>query len=73
MRELEALHELDELLHAGERHGVVDGRAHAAHDAVTLEVHETCLSCLLEELRIELFVAGDEGNVHERAAPGLDG
>src|SRR6185312_620483 len=65
---LEILHEGDERLHAGERHGVVDAGAHAADRAVTFEAHEPRRPRLGEEGRIELRPREREGDVHPRAA-----
>ena len=48
-------------------HGVVDGSPHAAYGTVTLDIHESRFFCSFYEFRIQLFVAGDEADVHHRA------
>ena len=39
----ELLHEIDQLVDALRRHGVVDGGAHTADKAMPLQVHKACL------------------------------
>ena len=50
---LKLLHEIDELLHALDGHGVIDAGAHAADDAVPLEVHQPLRGGLLDEFRVQ--------------------
>ena len=45
-------HELNELLHALDRHGVIDRRSHAADGAVTFDVDEAGGRRFLDELRV---------------------
>ena len=49
-------------------HGVVDGRPHTAHAAVALQVHKARGCGLLHKLPVQLLVAGDKGDIHDRAA-----
>lgn len=39
----ELLHEIDQLVDALRRHGIVDGGAHTADETVPLQVHKACL------------------------------
>ena len=50
---LELAHEADQRLDAGERHGVVQAGAHAAEDAMALEIGEAGRGRLLEKRRVE--------------------
>ena len=65
--DFKVLHERDERLHALDGHGVVDARAHAADDAVALQVDEALRRGGLHERGVLLGVAGDEGHVHAAA------
>src|SRR6185295_5707902 len=64
---LEFLHELDQCIDAFGRHRVVDGRAHAAHGAMTLEIHEAGLLGFVAEGLVELGLGQCERHVHPRA------
>ena len=46
---------------------VVDGGAHTAHGAVTLQVDKAGGSGLFDKFGVQLVVAGDKGHVHQRA------
>ena len=64
----ELRHKRRELLHTGEGHGVVDGGAHAADAAVSLDAGETELLGLGDESLFEVLARQAEGDVHARAA-----
>jgi hypothetical protein len=71
---LEVLHEGDELLHAGERHGIVDRGADTADRPVPLELHHALLGRLGDELLLEIRALGQgEGHVHVRPHGLVDG
>src|SRR5688572_19688474 len=63
----EVLHVVDELAHALDRHGVVDGGAHAAHGAVPLQLHHALALGALEELLVQLRIGERERHVHPGA------
>ena len=64
----ELLHKCGELFDAREGHGVVDGGAHAADAAVSLDAAETLLFCARDEVCLKAFARQAEGDVHARAA-----
>ena len=69
----EVLHVRGQCLHVFHGYGVVDARAHAAHQAMALDVLNLVLGRACDKGRIELGVAGAEGNVGDGAAVGLRG
>ena len=64
----EVCHIRGESLHTLQRHGVVDGGAHAADATVSLDAAETLLFCARDEVRFEGLARQAEGDVHARAA-----
>ena len=68
----ELLHEVHQLVHTLGWHGVVDGSAHAAHQTVAFQVHETGVRCFGAELLVEVGVRAGKGDVHRAAVAVLD-
>ena len=69
----EVLHVRGQCLHIFHGYGVVDARAHAAHQAMALDVLNLVLGRACDKGRIELGVAGTEGDVGDGAAVCLRG
>ena len=67
LRLLEFLHEVHERVDAFDGHGVVDGRAHAAHRAMPFEIHEADLGRLGAEGLVEIGLGERERHVHPGA------
>ena len=61
---LEVLHEIHQRLDAFDGHGVVDGRAHAAHRTMSFEIHEADLGRLGAERLVEIRLGERERHVH---------
>ena len=59
---LKLCHELNQLFHTLDGHGVVDAGPHTAHSPVTLQVHEAGIRSGLDEGGIDLFT--DDGGVY---------
>src|SRR5882672_3586856 len=64
---LELPHVLHQPLHAIDRHGVVDTRAHAADGAVAFELHHAARFGAFEKLAVEFRIGESERDVHARA------
>ena len=73
MLRFEVLHVRGQGLHVFHGYGVVDAGAHAAHQAMALDVLNLVLGGACNKGRIELGVAGAEGDVGDGAAVGLRG
>src|SRR5690606_17113332 len=67
MLSFEFLQEADQCLHTFERHGVVDGSAHATHTLVSLQLQEPARLGLREKLGIERLILEEERYIHARA------
>src|SRR5690606_9201351 len=72
MSTLEIGHVIDQRLHPGQRHRVVDGRAHAADHAMPLEADQAGLARFDKEGLVERGVGQEERHVHARAHGRLD-
>src|SRR5580658_2722215 len=64
---LEFAHEADQRLDGGHGHGVVQARAHAAENAVPLEIVQPGGGGLLQERALERGLREREGDVHPGA------
>src|SRR5882672_129098 len=64
---LELPHVLHQPLHALDRHGVVDTRAHAADGAVAFELHHAARFGAFQKLAVEFRIRQGERDVHARA------
>ena len=69
----ELFHEVHQLVNALGGHGVVDGGAHSADEAVALQVDEAGVCGLGAELLVEVGVRAGEGDIHGTAVTVLDG
>jgi hypothetical protein len=61
------MHEVDQRLHARQRHRVVDRRAHAADRPMPLQLQQAARLRLLEEVAIQRGVLQRERYIHARA------
>src|SRR5699024_6773265 len=72
VRFAELLHKFHQLDNALARHGIVDGSAHAAHEAVALEVQQPGPGGLGAEFLVQLRGRRGKGHVHQAAERLLD-
>ena len=73
MLRFEVLHVRGQCLHVFHGDGVVHAGAHAADEAMTLDVLDLVLCRARNEGRVEFGIAGTEGDVGDGAAIGLRG
>src|SRR5260370_5626667 len=66
---LEFTHEGDQRLDAGERHGIVEARAHAAQHPVSLETVQAGIGRLGKECSVQLRLV--QGECHVHPGPGI--